>query len=381
MYDDKILISTSMKEAHDATLQEILAHLHVGINGSESCDGASGQQGVHFCGHIPTRSINKHNPPTPTCMVQANYMSSMVAQLHTDTALAYSCTSLSHSCAPLTTNACHITCSHKLIDAVKSLGEYSNVQHIQLEQHYTIQFGSSNVQWKPGCLHSQQAHATLDTSGLCTMPTLEHEDLGWTAVCAGQTFSNVERCGLSVSTTVGCCSLNMMHAGHTYRPELHQGLHRLMLYFEQSQGLPGLVQSRGTYSGNRLSHWARGTSSHSYGVTYESPLLASSALPNSSTPGPRETLRGGCLHCSTHMHLQLEGSTHHLASMVTSPTSAMKSSGMALLQDVSAMLPPFLQNEGKPSLPLTTWLAASSASLMPIQEEEGRDMMVLQRDR
>ncbi len=60
---NKVLISTCKKEAHDAMLQEVLACLHVGTNGSQPHDGASGQQRVLFWGHIPAGSTNKHNPP------------------------------------------------------------------------------------------------------------------------------------------------------------------------------------------------------------------------------------------------------------------------------------------------------------------------------
>ncbi len=53
IYYNKVLISTSTREDHKATLQEVLVHLHVDENGSQLDEGSSGQKGVPLLGHVP----------------------------------------------------------------------------------------------------------------------------------------------------------------------------------------------------------------------------------------------------------------------------------------------------------------------------------------
>ncbi len=53
VHNNKVLISTPIREAHDATLHEVLARLHMGNDRVQSCKCTFGQQGVPFLSHIP----------------------------------------------------------------------------------------------------------------------------------------------------------------------------------------------------------------------------------------------------------------------------------------------------------------------------------------
>ncbi len=55
IYGNKVLISTSTREAHSVTLLEVRACLHLDENGSHLYKDSSGEQGVPLLGYVPAR--------------------------------------------------------------------------------------------------------------------------------------------------------------------------------------------------------------------------------------------------------------------------------------------------------------------------------------
>ncbi len=85
----KILISMPTMEAHDSTLQEVLARLHLQNNGAQPCECTTGQHGVPFLSHIPTGSLIEHDLLPPAFIAQATYTTHLVKPLSCAMALLW----------------------------------------------------------------------------------------------------------------------------------------------------------------------------------------------------------------------------------------------------------------------------------------------------
>ncbi len=111
MHDNKVIPT---RKAHDATLYEIWARLHMGNDGVQSHEYTSGQQGVPFLSHIPIGSHSTHDPLPSTYVSLAAHTSSKNTQLHNHRSGTLHA-ALLHSCDTLATNIfCSLTnCAYR----------------------------------------------------------------------------------------------------------------------------------------------------------------------------------------------------------------------------------------------------------------------------
>ncbi len=184
-----ILIFTPTKGARHATLQWVLGLLQDGDGGVSPGEYTPGREAPHLS-RIPA-DIN--GPPVSALYAQVTYTASQAALLHSCTVSAHSSPASVRSCTTPTGNACCITYSYTLADAMHlhgaEEGKCSGKLHLHFEKHCTVQMSSNMVNLRSVGLVSHPAHATAGNSwlNLHTPHTLELEDQGVATVLASNT--------------------------------------------------------------------------------------------------------------------------------------------------------------------------------------------------
>ncbi len=141
----------------------------------------------------PLSQILADSPPSSACYSQTAHMSSQAALPCPCTALGCSSPASVHGCMMPARNACCVTCSHTLVDAVgpkhTEEGTCSGMLHLLSEKCCTVQMGSNRVNLGSVGLVSHPAHVTSGNSwwDLFAPTTLGFEDQGVTTVSAGNT--------------------------------------------------------------------------------------------------------------------------------------------------------------------------------------------------